>query len=76
MMNNNPMQMFQALQHSANPQQMVLQMAQRNPSIQRAMKMINGRTPEQIYDMAQQMANQYGQNLQQLAQQLNVRLPR
>lgn len=72
----NPMQRMQAMQQNADPRQMIMQMAKKNPAIQRAMQMINGRTPEQIYDMAQQMANRYGQNLQQLAQQLNVRLPR
>ena len=77
-MNNNfnPMQMVQNLQRSANPQQIALQMAQRNPAIQRAMQMINGRSPEQILGLAQQMAQQYGQNLNQLAQQLSVRLPK
>ena len=78
MMNNgtNPMQLAQQLREAANPQQMLMQMAQNTPSIQRAMQMINGRSPDQIYGMAQQMARQYGQNINQLAQRLGVRLPR
>ena len=70
------MQRMQGMQQNADPRQMIMQMEKQNPAIQRSMQRINGRTPEQIYDMAQQMASQYGQNLQQLAQQLNVRLPR
>lgn len=78
MMNNqsNPMQWVQQLQQSANPHQMVLQMAQQNPSIQRALQIINGRTPQQVLGMAQQMASQSKQNLEQVARQLNVRLHR
>ena len=78
MMNNsfNPMQMVQQLRQSGNPQQMILQMAQQNPAIRNAMQMINGRTPQQVLGMAQQMAAQSGQNLEQLAQQLGVRLHR
>lgn len=77
-MNNsfNVMQLVQNLQHSANPQQMMMQYARQNPAIQRAMQIINGKSPEQIYGIAQQMAQQYGQNLNQLAQQLGVRLPK
>lgn len=74
-MMNNPMQMIQQLQHSANPQQMLMQMAQQNPSIQRAMQIANGRTPQQLLDMANHMAQRSGQNLAQLAQQIGVRLP-
>ena len=74
-MMNNPMQMIQQLQRSTNPQQMLMQMAQRNPSIQRAMQIANGRTPQQLLDMANHMAQQSGQNLAQLAQQIGVRLP-
>ena len=73
---NNPMRMIQQLQQSANPQQMLMQMAQRDPSIQRAMRVANGRTPQQLLDMANQMAQQNRQNLEQLAQQIGVRLPR
>lgn len=74
-MMNNPMQMIQQLQRSANPQQMLMQMAQQNPSIQRAMQIANGRTPQQLLDMANHMAQRSGQNLAQLAQQIGVRLP-
>lgn len=70
------MQVVQQLQQSADPRRMLMQMAQSNPSIRRAMQLINGRTPDQIYGMTQQMAQQYGQNLGQMAQQLGVRLPR
>lgn len=75
-MMNNPMLMIQQLQRSANPQQMLMQMAQHNPAIQRALQIANGRTPQQLLAMANQMAQQSGQNLAQVAQQIGVRLPK
>ena len=62
-MMNNPMQMIRQLQQSANPQQMLMQMARQNPSIQRVMQIANGRTPQQLLDMANQMAQQIGVRL-------------
>ena len=75
-MNNYIQQINAMLNQGINPQQIAMQLAQRNPSYRRAMQMINGKTPDQIYDMAQQMAQQQGVNLQHFAQQLGVNLPK
>lgn len=75
-MNNQIQQISAMLNQGINPQQIAMQLAQRNPSYRRAMQMINGKTPDQIYDMAQQMAQQQGVDLQQFAQQLGVNLPK
>lgn len=72
MMNNQIQQIFQAVQNGANPNAIVMQLARNNPVFQRALQMTNGRTPEQILGMAQQMAQQRGVNLNQLAQQLGI----
>ena len=76
MMPMNPMQVIQMLQRGANPNQLMMQLAQSNPAVRQAMQMINGKTPDQIRDMAQQMAKQRGIDLNQLTQQLGVRLPK
>ena len=44
-------QIFQAVQGGADPNQLVMQLAQNNPLFRNAMQMANGRTPEQIYGM-------------------------
>lgn len=73
---NNPLQLIQMIQRGGNPQQLLSQAAQRSPALRQAMQAVNGRTPEQVRDMAYQMARQRGVDLNQLAQQLGIRLPK
>lgn len=75
-MNNQIQQIGAMLNQGINPQHIAMQLAQRNPAYKRAMHMINGKTPDQIYDMAQQMAQQQGVNLRQFAQQMGITLPK
>lgn len=75
MMPMNPLQVIQALRQGANPNQLMMQLAQNNPAVRQAMQMVNGKTPDQIRDMAQQMARQRGVDLNQLSKQLGIRLP-
>ena len=72
----NPMQLIQAIQRGGNPQQLIMQAAQTNPAIRQAVQLVNGRTPEQIRDMAYQMAAQRGVDLGKLAQSLGIQLPK
>ena len=74
MMPMNPLQAIQALQKGANPNQLMMQLAQNNPAVRQAMQMVNGKTPDQIRDMARQMARQRGVDLNQLMQALGIRL--
>ena len=74
MMPMNPLQAIQALQKGANPNQLMMQLTQNNPAVRQAMQMVNGKTPDQIRDMAQQMARQRGVDLNQLMQALGIRL--
>lgn len=76
MMPMNPMQVIQMLQRGANPNLLMMQLAQNNPAVRQAMQMVNGKTPDQIRDIAQQMAKQRGIDLNQLTQQLGIRLPK
>lgn len=76
MMPINPMQAIQMLRSGANPNQLMMQIAQNNPAVQQAMRAVNGKTPTQIRDMAYQMAQQRGIDLNQLARQLGVQLPK
>ena len=74
-MNNQIQQITALLNQGANPQQLAMQLVQSNPVYRRAMQMVNGKTPDQIYDMAQQMAQKQGINLQDFAQQMGITLP-
>ena len=76
MMMNSPLQLIQMIQRGGNPQQLVMQAAQNNPTLRQAMHAVNGRTPEQVRDMAYQMARQQGIDLNQLARQLGIKLPK
>lgn len=73
---NNPMQILQAVQNGANPNQLIMQLSQQNPAFRQAMQAVNGKTPDQIRDMAYQMARQRGVDLAQFAQQMGVPLPK
>lgn len=75
-MMNSPMQLIQMIQRGGNPQQLVMQAAQNNPILRQAMQAVNGRTPEQVRDMAYQMARQQGIDLNQLSRQLGIKLPK
>lgn len=72
----NPMQILQAVRNGANPNQIAMQLARSNPAVQQAMQMMSGKTPDQVRDMAYQMARQRGVDLNQIAQQWGIRLPK
>lgn len=74
MMPMNPLQVIQALQQGANPNQLMMQLVQQNPAVRQAMQMVNGKTPDQIRDMAQQIARQRGIDLSQLTRQLGIKI--
>ena len=79
MMNNapmNPMQLIQMLQNGVNPNVIANQLIQRFPAFQKAAQFMNGKTPQQIQNEAQQMAQQRGVDLNQLSKQLGIRLPK
>ena len=77
MMNNNPMnQIMNALQQGVSPNQIAMQLAQNNPSVRWAMQAVNGKTPEQVRNMALQMAKQRGVDLYQFARNMGIQLPK
>lgn len=73
---NSPMQILQAVQNGANPNQIISNLIQQNPAFRQAMQAVNGKTPDQIRDMAYQMAQQRGVDLAQFAQQMGIPLPK
>ena len=72
----NPMQILQAVQNGANPNQIISNLIQQNPAFRQAMQAVNGKTPDQIRDMAYQIAQQRGVDLAQFARQMGIPLPK
>lgn len=60
-----------------NPQQMFWQMAQNDPRVRQAMQMIQGKSPQELQQMAVNLAKERGVDLnalvQNLAQQFGMR---
>jgi hypothetical protein len=56
--------------------QMLMGMAQSNPALGQALQMVNGKTPAEMERMAYDMAKQRGVDLNQLAKQMGIKLPK
>lgn len=76
MMPMNPMQLFQMTRGKANPMQVLQSVAPQNPQLRQVMEMCSGRTPNQMRAMAYGLAQQRGIDLDKLAQQMGIRLPK
>lgn len=76
-MQGNPMmQLMQMMRGGMNPMQVMQSMAQsQNPQVMNAMKMINGKNPQQLKTMCENMCKQRGISVEQIAQQLGLQLP-
>lgn len=71
-----PIEVAQALKSGGNPNQMMRMMIQNHPVVRRAAQMMNGKTPEEVRSMAYQLAAQRGVDIEQLAKQLGITLPK
>lgn len=72
----NPMQVFNAIIKSTNPSQMLMQYAQQNPAIREAMQMVNGKTSDQVWQMAESIAKQRGINLTTFMREMGIQMPK
>lgn len=66
------MQIIRLYKSGGNPMQILSQMAQSNPQMGQAMKMLEGKNPQQIQQMVQTMADQNGVDLNALAKQFGL----
>lgn len=72
---NELMQIAQTARQGGDRRQYAMQAAQRSPRLKSKMQAINGRSPEEILGMAEQMAQSIGVNLNDVAAKLGVQLP-
>ena len=83
-MTNNPVQMLQGLMTSpagqifaafrrgGNPVQLMQQMAGGSPQIAQALQIINGKSPQQLQQIATNMARERGLDVSQIMQGLGL----
>ena len=65
-MNQQLMQMLTMLNNSGNPQAMINQMAANNPTMQRAIQMVQGKSDQEIQAIVLNLARERGISDQQL----------
>lgn len=56
-----------------NPMQMLQQMAGSNPQIGQVMRIIDGKSPQQLEQVARNMAKERGIDLDQMARQMGLK---
>ena len=76
MQTNNPMmQMMGMIRSGRNPNAILQSMAMNNPQVRQVMQMMNGKTPEQLRQMANNMAAERGTTVEDIARQLGIQIP-
>lgn len=71
-MNNPVLSLVQAMQRGGNPTVVMQQMAYQSPQVAQAVQMMQGKTPQQLQTMAQNMAQERGIDLNQMIRQLGI----
>lgn len=69
-MMNNPM--IQAAMSGASAMQFLQQMAGQNPMVSQAMSLIQGKSTEQLQQIAENMARQRGTTIEEIARQYGL----
>lgn len=72
-MNNTMMQLLSIVRQGGNPMQMIQQMAANNPQAAQAMRIMQGKSPEQLKQIATNMARERGMSVEQVMQQLGIK---
>lgn len=72
MMNNPMIGLINLARSGGNPMALMQQMAGRNPRMQHAYSMIQGKTPEQLKQMAENMAKERGMTVEQIAKNIGL----
>ena len=69
-MNNPVIALVNAAKNGRNPVQMIQQMAGQDPQMRQFMQMVNGKNPQQLRKMAENMARERGTNVEAVIKQL------
>lgn len=63
------------VRNGGNPQALISQLAQSDPQVQQAVRMIQGKSQDQLKQMVINMANERGISVNDIARQLGITLP-
>ena len=74
-MNNPMMQMLAAMKNGRDPMQILHGMAQRDPQVSQIMRMMQGKSSNELRQMAQNMAAERGTSVEDIARQLGISIP-
>lgn len=73
MMTNNPMMgLVNLARNGGNPMTLIQQMAGQNPQMRQALSMVQGKTPDQLKQMAENMAKERGVTVEQIAKNIGL----
>ncbi len=72
MMNNPVMGLINLARSGGNPMALMQQMVGQNPRMQQAYSMVQGKTPEQLKQMAENMAKERGMTVEQVAKNIGL----
>ena len=72
MMNNPAILLAQAMRSGRNPGQLLQQMAAQDPKISQAARMLQGKSPQQLEQMARNMAREQGVSIEDVARSLGA----
>lgn len=75
MMNNPLMALMQAARSGGNFMPVLQRMAMSNPQAAQAMRLIQGKSPQQLEQIATNMAKERGVSVNDIARQLGISLP-
>ena len=75
-MNNLFNSLLRNRQGGMNPNALLSQMARSDPRAAQALQMLQGKSPEQLRTMAENMAKERGTSVEQIARSLGIKLPK
>lgn len=76
MMQNNPiMQLVQLAKSGGNPMAVIQMAAQKNPQMAQFVNMVNGKSPDELRKIAENMCKERGTDINEMAKSLGIDLP-
>lgn len=75
-MNNPVMTLVNAMLSGGDPMALIQRMAGQDPQIAQASQLIRGKTPQQLEQMARNMAAERGTTIEDIAQSIGLQIPR
>ena len=75
-MNNLVNSLLRNMQGGMNPNALLSQMARSDPRVAQALQMLQGKSPDQLRTMAENMARERGTSVEEIARSLGIKLPK